>query len=163
MDDNKIITPDASDVKDLMDAGNPSDGESLTRQQRRLQEREAEKTQKQQAKFEEVMRRPAKMAHFMALDNALKSIGNSLSETDISFVALVELMAEKGLLTKEEVMEKEQEIFEKLKKRKQGTPNSPALEESKAASETGSVERLDEVPPTVTEDDETASSRIVER
>lgn len=158
MDDNKIITPGASDVKDLMDAGTPEDGEELTRQQRRLQERQAAKDK---AAFEQVMKKPARIAHFVALERSFKQLAGSLSETDVSFLALVELMEEKGLLSKEEVMEKEQEVFERLN-RKKSTPNSPALDEAKDAAKDGKVERLDEVPPTVQEDDENASRRIVE-
>lgn len=151
-----IILPNAEDIRDVESAGTINDGAELTRRQRKQLERQMENETRKLLK-------PAQLLHINVLARSIESVANSLTETDISFLALVELMEEKGIITKEEVMEKEQEVFKRLSKVRE-TPNSPAAQEAKeAADDETTVERLDEVPPTVTEtDDEAMPSRIVE-
>lgn len=136
----RIITPSNDTVQDIQSSA-AGEGEELTRQQKRLLERQQQDEQEKRIRF---LKSPARMAHVMELSSTIMNVANSINETDISFMAFVELLEEKDILTKEDVMEKEQEVFERLNK-KQETPNSPALEESRENAK-GDVQRLTEVP-----------------
>lgn len=78
---------------------------------------------------------------------------------------LKDVLLDKGVLTEEELDQMFQTKIAALQTGAQPeTPNSPALAEARAASESGAVQRLDEPerPMAVTEDQEAAPRRLVE-
>lgn len=139
----RIILPLDADLK-------VSDGEELTRRQRKKLERQMEQERR-------ALLKPAQMVHVVSLANIIQNLANTLTENDIALMALFEVMEEKGLLTKEELVEKQKAIVDKVRE----TPNSPAAEEARESAEDPSqVERLDEVPPAVEEEE--LPDRLVE-
>ena len=133
----RIILPLDADLK-----AEVSDGEELTRRQRKKLERQMEQERR-------ALLKPAQMFHVVSLANGIHNLANTLAENDIALMALLEVMEEKGLLTKEELVEKQKAIVNKIRE----TPNSPAAKEARESAEDPSqVERLDEVPPAVEEE-----------
>lgn len=143
----RIILPNVLDA-DLKDE--VSDGEELTRRQRKKLERQMEQERR-------ALLKPAQMVHVVSLANGIQKLANMLTENDIVLAALFEVMEEKGLLTKEELVEKQKAIVDKIRE----TPNSPAAEEARESAEDPSqVGRLDEILPAVEEEE--LPNRLVE-
>lgn len=147
---SKIIVPNRADIAGL-------EAESkMTRKERKLLERLASQP---------VTRGELPMAVARIVEPGFKRIYDRSSEVALTVIALCELMIEKGVLTREEVEAKENEIVENARKAAESaknTPNSPALEEATKNAEGREVSRLDEVPPrVVTEDEESAQLEML--
>lgn len=99
------------------------------------------------------------------VDPALAVLDRSLRETDLSLMALVELLCDKGIITEEDAEAKLKEIYDRINaEMQQQNQQSPAREQAEqAAPEGAKVERLVEPQgiPALTED-ETAPRRLVE-
>lgn len=97
------------------------------------------------------------------LSPTLGGIAAGMQETDFAMFALGEVLMEKGILTKEELLAKNTEIQERfaaqeLERRRLAAENNPALQEAIANAKEGeTVQRLTEVP----EVEEETSRRIL--
>lgn len=113
----------------------------------------------------------AELPHLVmgAFGGQFAQVYEAVSQTNLVITAFGELLEEAGILTKDQVKEKVEEIMNRVTPKeetvkqvgeKRATPNSPALEESQKAAG-GEVQRLDEVPPAIVES-ESAPRRLVD-